>query len=293
MKFTWIFILLLCLSGLVKAQQATPGYVIVIGIDGLAAHGIRQATTPVFDSLMRVGSFTLEARSETPTVSSPNWGSILMGSSPQEHSILSNSWQRHHITDSIFCAQKKGETMPTIFKVLRQEFPEADLACFHDWDDFGRLVEQGVPSMIAATKGEDRTLAEAMRYVRYNKPLFTFIHLDHVDHAGHEHGWETSAYLEAVQKADRMVGEFCAMLQAEGMAGEAVLLIVSDHGGKGKKHGGQSEEELNIPVLISGKGIAAGKALPKGVRNADIAPQVAHLLKAKLPSCWTGKAFVK
>lgn len=274
------------------AQTPENKHIIVIGIDGLGAKGVIDANTPVLDSLMKVGTYSLQAKAVIPTVSSPNWASILMGTKPEDHEISSNAWKRKDIEEKTYCNGKKGETYPTIFKVIREQYPNADLACFHDWDDFGRLVEQGVPTIIADTKGEDKTLAEAKRYLIANKPLFTFIHLDHVDHAGHDFAWESQEYIKAVEKADKMIGEVIEALKQAQILDNAIVIIVADHGGKGKGHGKLSLEELTIPFIIAGKGIKKGVELQEKVSNADIAPTIAYLLGCKIPECWTGKAVV-
>jgi predicted AlkP superfamily pyrophosphatase or phosphodiesterase len=271
------------------AQTIENKYIVVIGIDGLGAKGVIDTVTPVMDSLMRVGSYSLQAKAVIPTVSSPNWASILMGAKPEQHEISSNAWKRKDIEEKTYCG-KKGETYPTIFKVLREQYPAADLACFHDWDDFGRLVEQGIPTILADTKGEDKTLQEAQRYILANKPLFTFIHLDHVDHAGHDYSWESGEYIKAVEKTDKMIGALIATLKQAQMIENTILIIVSDHGGKGKGHGRLSVEELTIPFIIAGKDIKKNMELQEKVSNADIAPTITYLLNCSIPECWTGKA---
>lgn len=277
----------------VFAQTTENKHIVVIGIDGLGAKGVIDAATPILDSLMKVGTYSLQAKAVIPTVSSPNWASILMGTKPEEHEISSNSWKRKDIEEKTYCNGKKGETYPTIFKVIREQYPNADLACFHDWDDFGRLVEQGVPTILADTKGEDKTLQEAKRYILQNKPLFTFIHLDHVDHAGHDYSWESTEYIKAVEKADKMIGEVIETLKQAQIIDNAILIIVSDHGGKGKGHGRLSIEELTIPFVIAGKNIKNSFELQQKVSNADISPTVAYLLGCKAPECWTGKAVIE
>lgn len=293
MKTQYLFFLLVFLSSFSFAQTSDNKHIIVIGIDGLGAKGVMDAKTPVLDSLMKVGSYSLQAKAVIPTVSSPNWASILMGAKPESHEITSNAWKRKDIEEKTYCNGKKGETYPTIFKVIREQYPNADLACFHDWDDFGRLVEQGIPTILADTKGEDKTLAEANRYILANKPLFTFIHLDHVDHAGHDFAWESQEYIRAVEKTDKMIGEVIETLKQAQILENTIVIIVSDHGGKGKGHGKLSPEELTIPFIIAGQNIKKNMELQQKVSNADVAPTVAYLLGCKIPECWTGKAVVE
>ena len=66
---------------------------VVVGCDGMSPDGIEHSKTPVMHGLMEHGSFTLHARAVMPTVSSPNWASMIMGAGPEQHGITSNEWE--------------------------------------------------------------------------------------------------------------------------------------------------------------------------------------------------------
>ena len=275
------------------AAQPLPGieHVVVIGIDGLSPAGIQQAATPTLDSLIKQGAFT-QTRAVMPSSSSPNWASMMMGAAPEQHTVTSNDWQPTDVRDSAFCGGEKGAIWPTIFGVLRDTYPDADLAGFHDWSDFGRLIEPGVATMLADTRGEDRTAAAAAAYLTEYQPLFTFVHLDHVDHAGHEHAWGSPEYVTAVEKADRLIGQIVQGLRRGGIAERTVVLVTSDHGGLGTQHGGDSPEETTIPWIVVGPNVRSAYAVTDSVRTLDTAATVAYLLGATPPDCWTGQPVV-
>ena len=54
-------------------------HVVIIGVDGMSPKGVEVAKTPHMHQLMREGAYTLHARGVMPTVSSPNWASMIMG----------------------------------------------------------------------------------------------------------------------------------------------------------------------------------------------------------------------
>lgn len=283
-----------CLSALFPGflfAQPRPGveHVVVIGIDGLSPAGIRQSDTPTLDSLMQQGASTMSAQAVMPSSSSPNWASMIMGAPPERHTVTSNDWEPTDIRDSSFCGNEAGQHWPTIFRVLRESYPEADLACFYDWSGYGRLVEPGVATVLSDTRGEDRTAQEAANYLVQHKPLFTFVHLDHVDHAGHAHRWGSPEYVTAVEKADRLIEQIVQSLHRASIADNTVILITSDHGGTGTSHGGNSPEEVNIPWIVTGPGIQAGVTVADSVRTFDTAATLAYLLGATPPDCWVGQ----
>ena len=135
-----------------KSTAQVPGakHVVVIGIDGLSPDGIRKATTPHFHQLMKAGASTLHARAVMPTVSSPNWASMIMGAGPEQHGVTTNGWDpaNAEITPT---AMGPGGMFPTIFGLLRSQRPTAKIGCFHDWDGFGRLLNEK-PLMSLSTR---------------------------------------------------------------------------------------------------------------------------------------------
>lgn len=285
----YLFYLTLFVSFTTFAQKR----VVVIGLDGLSPDGIRKATTPVLDSLMKNGSYSMNAKAVYPSSSSPNWASMITGTSPAHHEIWSNDWKRTDIADKTYCGGAKGQLYPTIFRAVREQNKNATIACFYDWDDFGRLVEDDVCNVKIDGKGEDDTVQQAAEYIATKAPLLTFIHLDHVDHAGHESGHGTPAYYESVTKADQLIGKIMNAIRASGKAKETVVLITADHGGVNKGHGGTSAAEMTIPWIISGKGIRVNHELSTPIDTFDTAVTVAKVLGVKPYECWTGKAVLE
>ena len=267
--------------------------VVVIGLDGLSPDGIQKAVTPVLDSLMKNGSYSMTAKAVFPSSSSPNWASMITGTSPAHHEIWSNDWKRADIADKVYCGGSEGELYPTIFRAVREQNKNAMIACFYDWDDFGRLMEDDVCTVKVDGKGEDDTAAQAADYIATNAPLLTFVHLDHVDHVGHDAGHGTLAYYQSVSKADSLIGRIMNAIRTSGQAENAVVIITADHGGLGKGHGGHSAAEMNIPWIISGKGIKKNHKLSTSIDTFDTAVTVAKVLDVKPFECWTGKAVLE
>ncbi len=282
-------LLLILLPYLAFAQT----HVVVIGLDGLSPDGIQKATTPVLDSLMKNGSYSMTAKAVYPSSSSPNWASMITGTSPAHHEIWSNDWKRADIADKAYCGGTKGQLYPTIFRAVREQNKNAKIACFYDWDDFGRLLEDDVCTVKVDGKGEDDTAIQAANYIAANAPLFTFVHLDHVDHAGHEASHGTLAYYQSVSKADSLIGKILNAIRASGRADQTIVIITADHGGVGKGHGGHSPAEMNIPWIISGKGIRKNHELSTPIDTFDTAVTIARALDVKPFECWTGKAIVE
>lgn len=285
-------ILLLAAAGAISAAD----HVVILGFDGLSPDGVQKAETPVLHDLMRRGAFTLHARGVIPTVSSPNWASMIMGAGPAEHGVTSNDWQPDRFDISPICTGDGG-IFPTIFGLVRKQHPNAVMGVFHDWEGFARLLEAKSVDVLKHGNGPDETMDMAVAFVKERKPSLTFVHCDHVDEAGHKFGHGTPQYYEAVAKADALVGRMLAALKDAGIADRTIVLVTSDHGGVGKKHGGATMAEIEIPWIIAGPGVAVGRELRTHVRTYDTALTVAYILGVQPSECWIGRpvleAFVK
>jgi predicted AlkP superfamily pyrophosphatase or phosphodiesterase len=142
-------------------------------------------------------------------------------------------------------------------------------------------------------KGPEQTTDRAIAYLKQKQPEFTFIHLDHVDGAGHDHGHGTPQYYKAVAEADRLIGLVLEGLKEAGMAENTVVLITADHGGKGKGHGGATMDEIEIPWIVTGPGVAKGKELTTHVNTYDTAATIAYVFGLKTPDCWIARPVVE
>src|SRR5215475_12912326 len=157
----------LLLFAILSAAPAAD-HVVVLGFDGMSPNGVELAATPVIHELMKRGAFTMHARGVMPTVSSPNWASMIMGAGPEEHGITSNEWQRDKVEITPVCTGPGG-IFPTMFDALRTQHPKAVTGVFQDWEDFARLVERQSVNALQRGKGPDETIDLAIDFLRANK----------------------------------------------------------------------------------------------------------------------------
>ena len=269
----------------VAHAAAAPRHVVIVGVDGLSVEAFQKAAMPNLRKLMARGAWTLHARGVLPTVSSPNWMSIISGAGPEQHGVDSNEWERFNHAIKPICAGPE-KIFPTMFSQWRSQRPRAHLAVIHDWNGFGRLVEKDSTNETRSVKGSPAATAAAIAYWKQHRPDLLFLHLDDVDHAGHDKTWESIDYVRAVEEADRLIGELLAVLPLE----QTLVAIVADHGGTGQKHGNPTMRELEVPWILAGPGVARGRALTGAIYSLDTAPTVLGLLGLKPHPCWTGRA---
>ncbi len=298
MKPIYISLFLISLSALaswscqsVKAQKAKEApfkYVVVIGVDGMSPDGIQHAHTPNLDALIAAGAFSERARAVLPTSSSPNWASMIMGAGPEQHGITSNAWEkdRHQLSP---VTQGSSEIFPSIFSLVKNQMPQGTTAAIYDWKGFGRLFEKEMVDYDQHGEDEYVTTELASQHIKTARPTFTFVHLDHVDHAGHAHQHGSPEYYASVEVADSLIGEIVSATKEADMYDEMLLIITSDHGGKEFGHGGESLAEIEIPFLLVGSGIKTQYRIQQAVYTYDNAATAAYALGLEMPQAWIGR----
>lgn len=277
-----------CPASFGEPAASWPGpHVIIIGVDGLSVDGVSTANVPHLRGLMARSAWTLAARGVMPTLSSPNWASAINGASPAQHGITSNGYLRHMVEFRPVCQTDDGK-FPTIFGLLRADYPTSKIAVFHDWAGFADLLEKRAPDVVRHVAGAPKTTAAAIAYWTANRPALMFLHLDNVDHAGHAHGWFSKQYYQAVEDADGYVGQVLDMVDALSARDATYILVTSDHGGTKHGHGKNSLAEIQIPWILSGPGVTPGQiAVP--VNLFDTALTVAWIFRLEPSVCWIGR----
>jgi predicted AlkP superfamily pyrophosphatase or phosphodiesterase len=267
-------------------------HVVVIGVDGMSPNGVLKAEAPNLKRLREQGAWTFHARGVMPTSSSPNWASMIMGAGPEQHGVTSNEWEtnKFEIEPTI---KGPGGIFPTIFSVVRAQRRASFLAVYHDWDGFGRLVERNLVNVVEHDEGPTNTMHQAVACLLSHQPTLLFVHLDHVDHAGHEFGHGTPQYYESVKVADELLGQMLAAIREAGLQESTVLLVTADHGGIGKGHGGATMAEIEIPWIICGPGIRRGYEIKSPVNTYDTAATIALMLKVTPPDAWIARPVIE
>lgn len=271
-----------------KAGKPLFEHVIVIGIDGLSSEGLMKAEAPVMHGLIDNGAFKYDARTVLPSSSSSNWSAMILGAGPEITGITSNDWQPDGKKMKPVVVDKNGRS-PSIFDIIRQQRPQAEQGAIFQWGAFGRLFQKDIVDHYEHAGSETEAAARFSDYVVARKPAFAFLHLDHVDGAGHKSGHMSPTYLQAIARADSLVGQVWESVEKAGMKNNTLLMIVSDHGGINKGHGGESEEEITIPVIYYGRGVKKGYKIQQPVYQYDLAATVAFAFGLQAPYSWTSR----
>lgn len=262
--------------------------VLIIGIDGLGAEMFQLAHTPSLKALTREGAISIKARNVMPTVSMPCWGSILTGAGPEQHGMTSNDWlvNRYDIAPT---AHDEDGYFPSIFTVLREKLPGAEMAAFYDWDGFGELFNHKSLNRAELTRDYEETFRKALPYILEKKPQLAFLYIGYPDDVGHEFGYDSEEFYQSLQVIDARVGQLLQALRKAGLYDETYVVIVADHGGIGYGHGGESMLEVEVPWIIRGPGVIRDRMISQPINIYDTAATVAYLFQCSPPGAWIGR----
>ena len=156
-----------------KNKKSNLPHVLVIGIDGLGAHGLGMAKTPIMDELMKNGAYSLAARTVVPSSSGPAWSSMITGTTVERHGIGNNSWT---VDNKLMEPVYKGDhnMFPTIFGEIRDRVPGAVIGAIYHWKSFGNFIEPDVCDLSISAGSEDEAAQKACDFLVEN---FRILHL--------------------------------------------------------------------------------------------------------------------
>lgn len=276
------------------SQDKTPRakHVIFIGLDALSGVGIQRAETPNFNYMIENGAISLHTRVARETSSSQNWMCMLSGAPIEMTGVTGNDWE--YETRMIEPAAYNAKGMfPTIFDLVKQQRPDARIYGFYEWKGQIRMYDMDSFDYEENCPSGEETLKRAFAKYMEDEPEFLFVSVDETDHAGHSFGHENQGYFDAISMCDSIIGEFVGELEAKGMMKDIVIMVTGDHGGIRHGHGGDNMSELEVPVLMYGKGVTKGKVMEHANMIYDNAATIAGLLGVKMPEECRGKFMMQ
>lgn len=254
-------------------------HAVIIGVDGAGAF-FKDAATPAFDRIFKEGAVTFSMLTSLPTISAECWGALLHGVEPEFHGLTNRK--------SMEQPYDPASPYPSIFRVVREAHPEARLGSFSCWPAINiGIVEDGLEVHKSVAPDPELT-EEILAYLEQGIPELLFVQLDHVDHAGHTHGYGTKEHLDSITEADGRYGRIFEKYAEKGVLEETLFMVVSDHGGNGKTHGGDSDQEKYITFAAAGHNVNS-KCAFENARIKDLAAITAYALGIEAPASWAAQ----
>jgi len=266
--------------------------VVLIIIDGLGAD---EADLAYLGELRRLGA-AATARVPYPTISRPNYVTILTGVPPRDSGVRANRVVTPVAVDTVMDRVRAAG--------LR-------VATASDYGSLASLFLRGTDSLIgiawierdgrvtppppitwpfddARRTDSLAALGPVIGELAAGDAAFLPVLVLDVDRAGHAAGIGAD-YRAAAAAVDRMLrGAFAGIDLARD-----TVIVTADHGHVAPGgHGGDEREVSNVPLILAGRGVVPG-ARARDPQLTDVAPTVAALLGVPAPRHAEGRALVE
>jgi predicted AlkP superfamily pyrophosphatase or phosphodiesterase len=276
--------------------------VVLLALDGLGSY-YKKVATPNLNSFTLLGP---EVRSQLPSNSAENWGSVLHGVKPSKHGL----------TNLIVIKKPYDENSlyPSILKLL-QKNDKKNLASFASWGPVNKgIIELSVNAdkyspgvneniftrfwlwfklrILRNSSYDPYVVSKAIEYIlnpQNNKVEFLLIHLVDVDEHGHAHGWGSENYLNQLSAMDLQIGEILKAIETAGWSKDSLIIATTDHGGIGYDHGGNSDAETLGFLGLKGNGFTKENTENASITNMDCAAIILNALGVEIPSWFDAK----
>ncbi|WP_106831619.1 alkaline phosphatase [Parabacteroides pacaensis] len=293
-KIVCIFLLYCCVVSTAFAASWKAKHVILIGLDGWGAYSVEKAEMPTVKEMMKNGAYTLEKRSVLPSSSAVNWASMFMGAGPELHGYTEWGSKTPELPSRIV---SHYGIFPTVFGLLRDANPKAEIGCMYEWDGISYLVDKSALNYdkhVTEVKDNPAATAKlAADYIKSSKPNLLAVIFDEPDHVGHTAGHDTPEYYTKLKELDNYIAQIKKAVEDAGILDETIFILTADHGGINKGHGGKTMREMQTPFIMCGKNIKKGYVIEDSMMQFDVASTLAYIFKLDQPQVWIGRPMKK
>lgn len=293
------------------APAVQPLHLLLVTIDTLRAdrlgcYGYASIETPHLDRLAARGVLFEDAVSHSP-LTPPSHASIFTGLYPPGHGVrdiggFALAEQEQTLAEIL--AERGWYTGALVASPVLSRVFGLDQG-FASYDDrFPRSAGQDRAShrYRPAREMVDRALHWLDRRPR-ERPFFLWLHL-YDPHAPYHppspfrERYSGRPYDGEIAYSDLEVGRLLQRLEAEGLEGDTLVTVLSDHGESLGEHGEQAhgvflyDSTLKIPWILAGPGIPSGGRIRSQARTIDLLPTLLELLGIPRPPHLQGTSLV-
>ena len=282
MKFKNLLILIILIGIVLSSFSATPKRVILFMIDGLHTEAPSKLNMSVFNSLIKEGTYIEKSYMLLPHHTT-------VGDYSEYNSC---SFPNPVLHEGTVFLRPENRYLQEVFSPARQTVFVVNTAAY-------RSISRGFTTSVMDPSLTDKQVVEqAKNLLKEQDPVFMRVHLQTPGDNGSSLFFSAtpdkpyyrdifgkdSPYVEAVEEADRLLGQFISFLKEQGKWESTVLIVTSDHGqSKIGWHPLFDEDSWTTPLVFVGPGIAKGRVLPY-FEHTDLALTIVMLLDCKAPN---------
>lgn len=268
--------------------------VVFLALDGLGCSVENNSETPNFQKFFASGASSFKVKAIIPTDSAQNWGSILHGVGRDKLELDNGD-----VESPIFCFPEDSN-YPSIPKLLINRDENIKITSYVGWENERFNIGLMEPSALekidrySPLTHEDEQLVKKLKkdhnegnsdydsyvtskaisciqnYSKKDAALLMIIHLTDADEHGHHHEFGSTKYLEQIKKMDSQIEDILKAIDKRGWRDSSLVIMVTDHGGIGKSHGGEDPKEVNVFMAVRGPGIKPGSEIKSERENGEL-----------------------
>ncbi len=256
--------------------------VVFVLIDALRYDTSQKTEVMPFLNQLRNQGASATMHSQTPSYSSPGYGTLLTGAWPylNDAPAFNLDYEEFYplTQDNIFSSAKRHglRTAASGFYWFEKLIPAdaLDIGYFTPDED---------------QKADRQVVDAALPWLESDQYDLIFIHLDQVDYAGHRQGGaQGEGWNQAANRVDSLLAEIVAEMDFS----KDVLVICSDHGQIDQGgHGGHDPITMIEPFVMVGSRIKPG--VYEDIQMVDVAPTLAALSGVNLPASTQGRVLTE
>lgn len=276
-----LLVLLLSVPGLATSAGRVQ-CVLLVSIDGARPDGLRQAN---LSFMLSDASYTWSAQTIFPSKTIPAHTSMLTGLAPEKHRVLFNEWQPsmgYVKVPTIFTAAKQAGLRTAMFTGKDKFGLYADPTAVDKFESVPYYLDR--PGWPRTGKTMEDVAKAAAAHITSTKPNLIFVHFADPDSVGHDSGWMSGPYLQALQRVPGALLILIRALREAGIEEQTLVIVTADHGGKGRDHGTRDPEDMTIPWMALGPGVRRNYQIQAPVVVYDTASTILAALGLPLPA---------
>jgi hypothetical protein len=254
---------------------------VIVLVDGLRPDAVRPDTAPALSALADEYTWAEAATTVRPSVTVAALASLATGVGPATHGLLS---------PGTGFLSRLVALRPLARELSRRDIPAQVMAGTVgplERSLAGTLIRgAGVSRFLPGGEHAEAVVEGSLPGIRLLRRGLSLVYLADCDRAGHEFGWMSPAYFEALARVDR------AMARLAELAEDSLLVVLSDHGGGGEQARGHDEPHpLNdrITLLLAGPEVAREHRITRPVSLLDIPPTVLAYFELPVPAGYEGR----
>ena len=234
MKINLLLVIILLCSCARQDHQ-----LILVSFDGFRSDYLTKAETPNFDALVSGGVTSEGLIPVFPTKTFPNHYAIATGLYPENNGVIANNMYdpvmdaRYRISDREAVENPEWYEGEPIWNTVEKQGKKAGTMF---WVGSEAPIQNMHPTYWKRYDGDvldSARIDSVLKWMTYPKEKrvdLGTLYFSFLDDAGHWYGPESQEVVQAIQRADSLMGYLMSELKTKGLWENTNIIIVSDHG---------------------------------------------------------------